>query len=264
MTDTYLHGHHDSVLRSHRWRTAENSAAFVLPVLTPETTLLDVGCGPGTVTIDLGKRVARAVGLDRAPSVLAAARDAAQGLENVDFVEGDAYALPFEDDSFDVVYAHQVLQHLTDPLAALREMRRVAKPGGYVAVRDADYSAMTWYPRNSGLDDWISLYQEVSSANSNDADAGRKLLSWVLEAGFDAAGVVPGAGVWCYASPEDRRWWGELWADRATQSNFAKQALGHRLADDVALEHIADAWREWAETDDGWFAILNGEVLARV
>lgn len=263
-TDQYLHGHHESVLRSHRWRTAENSAAFVLPVLTESTTLLDVGCGPGTVTIDLASRVSRAVGLDRAPTVLASAREAARGVANVEFVEGDAYALPFDDASFDVVYAHQVLQHLTDPIAALREMRRVAKPGGYVAVRDADYSAMTWYPRIAGLDDWIALYQEVSEANSNDADAGRKLLSWVLEAGFDPEGVVPGAGVWCYASPEDREWWGTLWADRCTQSNFAKQALGHRLADDVALEHLADAWHEWAGADDGWFAILHGEVLARV
>src|SRR5690554_1696450 len=147
-----MHGHHESVLRSHRWRTAENSAAFVLPVLTPETSLLDVGCGPGTVTIDLASRVERAVGVDRAPSVLAAAREAAASVKNVEFLEGDAYALPFADGSFDVVYAHQVLQHLTDPIAALREMRRVARPGGYVAVRDADYSAMTWYPRVAGLE----------------------------------------------------------------------------------------------------------------
>jgi len=263
-TDTYIHGHHESVLRSHRWRTAENSAAFLLPVLEPGMSLLDVGCGPGTVTIDLASRVSRAVGVDRAPSVLAAAREAAVGKKNVEFLEGDAYALPFADDSFDVVYAHQVLQHLTDPVAVLREMRRVAKPGGYVAVRDADYEAMTWFPRIAGLDDWIALYHEVAEANSHDADAGRKLLSWVLEAGYDPAGVVPSAGVWCYASPADRTWWGELWADRCTQSNFAKQALGHRLADDVALEHLADAWREWAATDDGWLAILHGEVLARV
>src|SRR5690606_5829226 len=119
----------------------------------PQMTLLDVGCGPGTVTIDLASRVARAVGVDRAPAVLAAAREAGKSVDNVEFVEGDAYALPFEDASFDVVYAHQVLQHLTDPIAALREMRRVARPGGYVAVRDADYSAMTWYPRVPGLDD---------------------------------------------------------------------------------------------------------------
>ena len=263
-TDAYMHGHHESVLRSHRCRTAENSAAFVLPVLTPEMTLLDVGCGPGTVKIDLASRVSRAVGVDRAPTVLAAAREAAARTKNVEFLEGDAYALPFDDDSFDVVYAHQVLQHLTDPIAALREMRRVAKPGGYVAVRDADYSAMTWFPRVAGLDDWIALYHEVADANSNDADAGRKLLSWVLEAGFDPANVLPGAGVWCYSTPADRTWWGELWADRCTQSNFAKQALGHRLMDDVGLEHLADAWRDWAAAEDGWFAILHGEVLARV
>ena len=262
--DAYVHGHHESVLRSHRWRTAENSAAFLLPVLEPGMTLLDVGCGPGTVTIDLASRVGRAVGLDRSPTVLASAREAAKDVPNVDFVEGDAYALPFEDDSFDVVYAHQVLQHLTDPIAALREMRRVARPGGYVAVRDADYSAMTWYPRVPGLEDWIALYHEVAEANHNDADAGRKLLSWVLQAGFDLEDVTPGAGVWCYASPEDRRWWGELWADRCLRSNFAKQALGHRLADDVHLEQLAEAWHEWAAVEDGWFAILHGEVLARV
>src|SRR5690554_3408915 len=192
-TDAYIHGHHESVLRSHRWRTAENSAGFLLPVLEPGMSLLDVGCGPGTVTIDLASRVARAVGIDRAPSVLAAAREAAAGTANVEFLEGDAYALPFADGSFDVVYAHQVLQHLKDPVAALREMRRVAKPGGYVAVRDADYAAMTWFPRIAGLDDWIALYHEVADANSNDADAGRKLLSWVLGAGYDPAGVVPGA-----------------------------------------------------------------------
>jgi len=261
---TYIHGHHESVLRSHRWRPAENSAGFLLPVLEPGMSLLDVGCGPGTVTIDLAGRVARAVGVDRAPTVLAAAREAAAGVDKVEFLEGDAYALPFPDDSFDVVYAHQVLQHLTDPIAALREMKRVARPGGYVAVRDADYAAMTWWPRVPGLDDWMALYHEVAEANSHDADAGRKLLSWVLQAGFPPEGIVPSAGVWCYSTPADRSWWGELWADRSVKSNFAKQALGHRLADDVALEHIADAWREWAESEDGWFAVLNGEVLARV
>lgn len=267
-TDAYTHGHHDSVLRSHRWRTAENSAGYLLPVLQPGQRLLDVGCGPGTVTIDLASRVApgEVIGVDRAEIVLAAAREAADeaGALNVTFVAADAYELPYPDDSFDVVHAHQVLQHLADPLAALREMKRVTRPGGYVAVRDADYAAMTWYPRVAGLDEWMALYHEVTEANGNDADAGRKLLSWVQEAGFDASRVTASAGVWCYASPADRDWWGGLWADRCVHSNFAKQAIEHQLADDVALEHLSDAWHEWAATDDGWFAVLHGEVLARV
>jgi hypothetical protein len=89
------------------------------------------------------------------------------------------------------------------------------------------------------------------------------LLSWVQEAGFDPAGIVPGAGVWCYASEADRAWWSGLWAERCTESDFARQALQHGLADDVALEHLADGWRQWGDHPDGWFAVLHGEVLAR-
>jgi ubiquinone/menaquinone biosynthesis C-methylase UbiE len=266
--ERYTHGHHESVLRSHRWRTAENSAGYLLPHLRRGQSLLDVGCGPGTVTVDLARRLApgEVVGLDNAAVVLEDARAAAAGagLDNLRFLEGDAYRLPFEDDSFDVVHAHQVLQHLTDPVAALREMKRVARPGGIVAVRDADYAAMTWYPPSAALDEWLALYHEVTQANDAQADAGRRLLSWALAAGFDPAGIVPTAGVWSYSSQEDRTWWGTLWADRSVASDFARQAVEHNLADDVALEHLADGWREWSEQPDGWFAILHGEVVARV
>ena len=267
-SDVYTHGHHESVLRSHRWRTAENSAAYLLPVLAPGMRLLDVGCGPGTVTVDLASRVApgEVVGVDRSERVLDAAVEhaAEKGATNVRFQPGDAYELPFDDDAFDVVHAHQVLQHLTDPVAALREMRRVTRPGGYVAVRDADYTGMTWYPSHPGLDEWQTLYHEVTQANGAEADAGRRLLHWVREAGFDPAGIVPSAGVWCYATPEDRTWWAGLWADRCIASDFAVQAMDHRLADEVGLELLADAWREWGTSPDGWFSVLHGEVLARV
>jgi ubiquinone/menaquinone biosynthesis C-methylase UbiE len=265
--DRYTHGHHESVLRSHRWRTAENSAGYLLPHLRPGQSLLDVGCGPGTVTIDLARRLApgKVVGLDNAKQVLDVARTAAEeaDVRNVRFELGDAYALPFDDATFDVVHAHQLLQHLTDPVAALREMKRVARPGGIVAVRDADYSAMTWYPPSAALDEWLELYHEVTAANHAEADAGRRLLHWALDAGFEPAGIVPTAGVWCYSAPEDRSWWGNLWADRSVASDFARQAVDHQLADDVALEHLADGWREWAAQPDGWLAVLHGEVLAR-
>jgi len=143
MTDRYTHGHHDSVLRSHRGRNVANSAAYLVPHLAPGQTLLDVGCGPGTLTADLARRVApgTVVGLDRAESVLEEARASTE--ENVRFATGDVYDLPFANAAFDVVHAHQVLQHLTDPVAALREMNRVCRPDGVVAVRDADYHAMT-------------------------------------------------------------------------------------------------------------------------
>src|SRR5579875_3486177 len=133
--NTYTHGHHESVLRSHQWRTAENSAAYLLPHLAPGTSVLDVGCGPGTITVDLARLVAPApvVGLDRSAEALAAA--ASLDDHGVAFVAGELTGLPFDDDTFDVVHAHQVLQHVEDPVAALAEMARVCRPDGLVAAR---------------------------------------------------------------------------------------------------------------------------------
>lgn len=140
---SYTHGHHESVLRSHRVRTAENSAGYLLPHLKPGMTVLDVGCGPATITVDLAARVAPGwvTAVEQTDDALSLGRAEAQrrNVSNVSFVTSDVHALDFPDDTFDVVHAHQVLQHLADPVQALREMRRVCAPGGVVAARDADY-----------------------------------------------------------------------------------------------------------------------------
>ncbi|WP_116449390.1 methyltransferase domain-containing protein [Blastococcus litoris] len=263
--DTYTHGHADSVLQSHRWRTVENSAAYLAPALRPGLDLLDVGCGPGTITVDLAERVApgRVLGIDVSADPLAEARAAAEraGVA-VTFEVGDVYALAAEDDSFDVVHAHQVLQHLTDPVAALREMARVCRPGGVVAVRDVDYGAFVTFPADPGLDVWLDLYHRVARANGAEPDAGRRLLSWAHAAGL--RDVTASATTYCYASPEERQWWGRSWAGRATSSAFAEQALRYGLATQEELDEIAAAWRRWSEDDDGWLGMLHGELLIRV
>jgi ubiquinone/menaquinone biosynthesis C-methylase UbiE len=265
VAETYTHGHHESVLRSHRWRTAENSAAYVLPHLATGTSFLDVGCGPGTITLDIARRVApgRVVGIDAVEDVLVAARaEAAEaGVTNLSYEPGDVYHLGFDDGSFDVVHAHQVLQHLADPVAALREMGRVCRPGGWVAARDSDYAAMTWYPEDPRLDRWKALYRTVTQQNGGEPDAGRRLLAWAHAAGFEE--VIPSATVWCYATPTDRAWWGDLWADRVTKSAFSASVVEFGLADRAELESIADAWHAWAAEPDGWFIVPSGEVLAR-
>ena len=101
--------------------------------------------------------------------------------------------------SFDVVHAHQVLQHVVDPVGMLREMRRVCRPGGVVAARDGDYAAFTWFPRLPELDEWQALYQRVARSNGGEPDAGRRLLSWALAAGF--TDVTPTAATWLFATP---------------------------------------------------------------
>jgi SAM-dependent methyltransferase len=263
--DTYTHGHHESVLRSHTWRTAENSAAYLLPHLRPGQRLLDAGCGPGTITLDLADRVApgRVVGVDAAADVVARAeaQRVADARGDVEFRTADLYALPFDDASFDVVHAHQVLQHLSDPVGALREMRRVVDPAGLVAVRDSDYGGFVWAPDDPLLDRWLALYHDVTARNRADADAGRRLVGWARAAGFRE--VTASSSTWTFAEAADRRWWGDLWADRMEQSAVADQAREYGLTDDAELAAIAAAFRRWAEEDDGCFIVLHGEVLAR-
>ena len=265
-SDTYLHGHHDSVLRSHRWRTAENSAGYLLARLAADARVLDVGCGPGTITADLAARVpdGQVTGIDAAGDVLAMAKAEAdrRGQANIGFEVGDVYALDFADDTFDVVHAHQVLQHLTDPVAALIEMRRVCRPGGLIAARDGDYGGRFWFPEDPGLTEWQALYRNVARAIGGEPDAGRHMLSWARQAGFDA--VEASASAWCYTGPADRPWWGASWAERLTESPFGDRAVEHGLATRDDLERLAEAWRRWATSEDGWFLIPHGEILCQV
>jgi SAM-dependent methyltransferase len=263
--DVYTHGHAEPVLRSHRWRPAENSAAHLLPHLREDAVLLDVGCGPGTITVDLARRVprGRVVGIDRSADVVASATDevARSGVPNVEVATGDVYALAYDDDTFDVVHAHQVLQHLTDPVAALRELGRGCRPDGLVAVRDSDYAAFTWWPEVPELDEWLDVYRRVARGNGAEPDAGRRLKAWARAAGLEV--VAATAGVWSYSSPEEAAWWGGLWADRLVGSALAEQAVAQGVATPADLERLADGWRSWAASPDAWFVVPHGEVLAR-
>ena len=265
-TARYTHGHSAAVLSAHSRRGAADSAAYLLAHLRAGMDLLDVGCGPASITADLAERVApgRVIALDAAAGALEAARATLRerGLsEQVEVTSGDVMALPFEDASFDVVHAHQVLQHLADPVGALAEMRRVTRPGGIVAVRDAVYSAMTWFPEPAGMEQWRSVYMATARANGGEPDAGSRLLSWARAAGF--ADASASASTWCYATPADRAWQSQTWAQRCLTS-FGPRAVELGLADRADLEAMAQAWRQWGDSEDAWFVVVHGEVLARV
>ena len=263
--DEYIHGHHESVLRSHTWRTVENSAAYLIPELRAGGVLLDVGCGPGTITVDLARRLApgRVVGLDASTEIVerAAGLAADEAVHNASFQVGDVYALEFADATFDVVHAHQVLQHLADPVAAMAEIRRVLRPGGVFAARDVDYGGIMIAPPIDGLVDWMRIYREVHFWDGGDPDAGRSLKTWARRAGF--TDVTSSASVWCFASDAEREWWGESWAVRVTESSFAAHAIESGVADLADLKRMASAWREWVRSPDGWFGMPHGEILAR-
>jgi len=254
--EVYTHTHRERVLDAHGRRTAEEAAAFLLAHLRPGIRLLDIGCGPGSITIGLARYVSpgETVGIDQAEEALQAARKRAadQSMPHVRFEKADVYELPFGDDEFDVVYAHQLLQHLADPVAALIEVRRVLRPGGYVAIRDSDYGTMTHHPHEPMLDVWLERYHRIARANGGEPDAGRRLMEWVRAAGFEHLHAT--TSTWLFATPEERRQWAELWAGRPLRS---RERLS---AEDTS---IREAFKRWAEHPDGWFSFIHGEVLAR-
>jgi 2-polyprenyl-3-methyl-5-hydroxy-6-metoxy-1,4-benzoquinol methylase len=264
--EEYTHGHHESVLRSHSWRTVANSAAYLIPELATGKAVLDVGCGPGTITVDLAERVApgEVVGIDASTAVIgrAAAHAAESGVANVRFDTGDAYALDFADNTFEIVHAHQTLQHVGDPVAVIREMSRVTKPGGVVAARDADYGAMFWYPTLPGLSKWMEVYQAVHRSNGHEPDAGRHMRQWAAAAGVGE--VAATASMWCFTEDTERAWWATTWADRVRESGFRAQAIERGFATDADIEAISAAFLEWNDADGALFAIPNVEIIIRV
>jgi len=267
-TPSYSQGYAESVLRSQTWRSAENSAAYLLAQLRPGMNVLDVGCGTGTITVDLAQRVApgRVVGVDSEPQVIGQARERARQLKigNVEFVVGDAYDLPggppdAPGERFDVVHAHQVLLHLADPVAALRHMLGATRSGGVVAARDTDYAAMAWWPEDPRLDRWLEIYRSVARGHGGEPDAGRRLLAWAHAAG--AREVSPSASHWLHARPAEREAWGGAWAERIMGSAIAEDAVSSGWASRAELAEIAQAWRDWTAHPDGWFLIPHGEIL---
>jgi len=264
MEDVYTHGHQESVLRSHRWRTATNSAAYLLPRLRAGQRLLDVGCGPATLTVDLARAVApgEVLGIDTAESVIleASAHAADAGVANVSFRIGDFRDVGLETASFDVVHAHQVLQHLRDPVGALAAMAELTRPGGIVAARDSDYSGFMWAPADVCLDRWREIYLAVTRRNGAEADAGRWLLHWAHAAGL--ADAMYTSSTWTFSTSRDRAWWADLWAERCVSSSLATQAVAYGIADASELGSIAAGWRSWADQPDAVFVVVHGEVLA--
>ncbi len=255
----YTHGHAESVLRSHRSRTAASSAAYLLPHLATasacSTSVPARAPSPRTWRRLVGEVVATEISEEAAGITRA-------GAPGVEVRVADVHALPFADGEFDVVHAHQVLQHVADPVQALREMARVTKPGGVVAARDSDYATFAWWPRLPELDRWLELYSAAARANGGEPDAGRRLLAWAHAAGL--SDVTATSSTWCYATPETREWWGGMWADRILGSALAEQLVREQLASRDELEQISAAWRTWAADPDAWFSVHHGEVLCVV
>ncbi|KAJ9134639.1 S-adenosyl-L-methionine-dependent methyltransferase [Pleurostoma richardsiae] len=272
---SYKHGHSDHTISTHLLRTAETEAAFLLPHIKKTDHILDVGCGPGTITIGLAQRASegRTVGIDISAGVLQKAKTVAaeadvptEGPGSVVFEEGNILGrLAYPDNTFDVVYAAHVFGHFPPPdlpLQALAEIRRVLKPGGVLATRDA--AAQHFFPRSIGLDRlWVGNFTRVVHNGDPDADlTGTIMPAMFLRAGFDADRIRVGAAAQMRSAPEDRRWLAARAAGQLGEGDpFRQNWLDAGITEDEIRQTVLAA-EKWAETEGAWSAALHCEMLA--
>ena len=176
-------------------RTAENFAAFFTPFLEIHDQLLDVGCGPGTITCGLAGLVApgTTIGVDIGQSEVDKAAQLAEekGLQNITFKVADSVNLPFDDGSFDRVFSCAMLEHMDDPNSALSEIKRVLRPGGIVGLKGGMRSAHV--AADMPGENWRrarEIYTSVWSSQGGNQDMGMDQISLLDTLGFERMQVT--------------------------------------------------------------------------
>jgi SAM-dependent methyltransferase len=239
--DEYLERRHR---RAHARRTADRWAAHLLPHLRPDMRLLDIGCGPGSITVGLG---AASIGIDLDP----------MRIDGVPVSAADGAALPFPDATFDAVWSNATLQHVPSPLAVLQEARRVCRPGAVIGLGDADWGGYIFHPHDPLIDRGWQIREAFRPGS--DVRVGSKLRDLLTRAGFERAELFVTGNVVGTVEAAMNMGYGEWsWFEEPTAVAYAIE-LG--LSDADEMQAIADAWKRWAG-DPGaagatfWFTAL--------
>jgi ubiquinone/menaquinone biosynthesis C-methylase UbiE len=247
-----------------RSRTAERCCAFFREHIQPDSRILDCGCGPGSITVGLarwapeGQTTGIDIGLEQLEGARSLARD--QGVENVDFQHGDIFALPFDDGSFDVVFSQTVLYHVPAPEKALAEMKRVLRPGGLVALRDAVTASVIIWPYEPLVRELFEVLRLGAKHSGGNPEVGRELGTLLHAAGFED--VFATLDVYQPELPEERAEFYSLRA-RAVEGDLTALAVANGWSTAQRLAEGAALLRNFAEIPGSVCAVPYGQALGR-
>ena len=268
-TPTYTMGYGPEFRKLLERRNAADCAAHLLPHLRPGMRLLDIGCGPGTISVGLADAVAPGEmhGIDMEPSQveMAGAAATAGGHANARFRTGDAVNLPFDDAAFDVVHCHALLNHVPDTRAVVAEAKRVLKPGGLFSARESAGDSCIFEPalEFGGLDDdraWAT-FQKLLAANRGHPQMGRELKAVFVAAGL--TDVVATASFVTFDSADDRRFLHDMIAGWFFAPKTMEATIGHGLAGEDDFRRWRRSLDEWMHEPGAFAAFAWGETIGR-
>ncbi len=261
----YAFGYSPAAVGMMEGRSAEANARFFRSHLTPGMRVLDIGCGPGSITVGLAEAVApsEVVGLDIEPSQVALGRNraASLGLSNCRFEAGSVNDLPLEDHSVDAVFGHTILMQFRDLDPVMAEISRVLKTGGLIGFREIDFGASLYHCETSALREVMSILRRSILHNDGNPDIGRTLPMIFANAGFD---ILSAAATYaCATTAQAKAGMYAAMAHLWEQSDFVAQA--ESLGWISSSDRIAMTARLKQEGDDpGSFSGTSyAEVVAR-
>ena len=245
--------------------SASANAAYLLPHLEPGLRVLDFGCGPGTITIGLAEAVSpgEVHGVDMEASQIDLARMFAEryGRDNAAFHVGDVTDLPFEDDAFDVAHCHNVLMHVPDTQAVLREVKRVLKPGSLIASREMIAESSFTHPDFGVIRKAWDMFEDLLAADEGHPQMGKDMKSHFIEAGF--ASIRVGASFDTYTTPEEVAFIYGIALQWFLSPEITEAAIKYGAATPELCKHIGIAYEKWKDHPGAFAAVAHGEMLAR-
>jgi SAM-dependent methyltransferase len=277
MSGNYTQGYSKATTSAHSSRTAQSDTGFILHRIKPTDKILDVGCGPGSITAGFAPFAPQGsvLGIDLSQEVIDSARDAlSDDIGNVKYEVADLLAgLPFPDGSFDVVFSSQLFPHLSSTgmkFAALKEMKRVLKPGGFLATRDA--ADLHFYPKRHDLDRlWGQNTRKAHNHGEEGAEdedfkgfPGGIMPGLMRRVGFEPSKIIVGAGTTVHSGAEARKWYVDGNLGRLSKGDAFRESWEKAGISEAEIDETGEALRSWGADEDAWYAALQAEIVAEL